>query len=66
MMPNKNLKEMVRSHDVDTHFFDMVAWDLQGNTLAAYLFIIYLDYIPWTSIDEMKENGLILKNKDKN
>ena len=33
---------------------------LQGDTLAPYLFIIYLDYALRTSIDLMKENGFKL------
>ena len=41
-------------------FFDIVAGVLQGETLAPYLFIICLDYLPWMSIDLMKENGFIL------
>ena len=33
---------------------------LQGDTLAPYLFIIYLDYVLRTSIDMMKDNGFKL------
>ena len=42
---------MVRSPDGDTPFFDITTGVLQGDTLAPYLFIIYLDYIMRTSID---------------
>ena len=50
----------VRSLDVDTDYFDIVAGVLQGDTLAPYLFIICLDYILRTSIDKIKENGFKL------
>ena len=49
MVLNKNMME--------TDFFDIVAGVLEGVTLAPYLFIIYLDYLLWTSIDLMKEKG---------
>ena len=55
-----NTKVKVRSPDVDTDYFDIVVGVLQGDTLAAYLFIISLDYIPRTSIDKIKENGFKL------
>ena len=45
---------------METHYFDMVAGVLQGDTLAPYLFIICLDYELRTSIDLMKENGFKL------
>ena len=41
---------------MDTHYFDIVASVLQGDTLAPYLFIICLDYVHRMSIDRMKEN----------
>ena len=50
----KNTKAMVRSPDGDTNFFDIVAWVLQGDTFAPYLFRICLDYVLRTSIDLMK------------
>ena len=56
-MLNKNIKVKVRSPIGDTV---MVAGVLQGDTLALYLFIIYLDYVLRTSIDLMKENGFTL------
>ena len=46
--------------DVILDFFDIVAGVLQGDTLTPYLFIIHRDYILWTSIDLMKENGFTL------
>ena len=58
---DKNTKVKVRSPDGDIDFFDIVAGVLQGDTLAPYLFIIYLDYVLWMSIDLMKENGFTLK-----
>ena len=49
----RNTKMKVRSPDGNTEYFDIVAWVLQGNTLAPYLFIICLDYVLRTSIDKM-------------
>lgn len=59
MMLYKNSSAMVRSPDGDTDFFAITAGILQGDTLAPYLFIIYLDYVLRTSVDKMKEQGLI-------
>ena len=50
MMLYKNKKVKVRSPDGDTDYFDTVAGVLQGDTLAPYLFIIFLDYVLRTSI----------------
>ena len=47
--------------DEDTNFFDIVVGVLQGDTLTPYLFIICLDYVLWTLIDLMKENGFTLE-----
>ena len=55
----KNSKVKVCSLDGDTDFFDIVARDLLGDTLASYLFIICLDYVLQMLIDLMKENGFI-------
>ena len=60
MMLYKNTKVKVRSPDGKTDYFDIVAGVLQGDTLAPYLFIIYLDYVLRTSIDKMKDNGFKL------
>ena len=59
----RNIKVKVRSPDGDTDYFDIVAGVLQGNTLAPYLFISYLDYVLRTSIDKIKENGFELTKK---
>ena len=59
----RNTKVKVRSPDGDTEYFDIVAGVLQGDTLAPYLFIIYLDYVLRTSIDKIKENGFELTKK---
>ena len=56
MMVYRNTKVKVRSPDGDTYYFDIVAGVLQGDTLAPYLFIIYLDYVLRTSIDKIKDN----------
>ena len=56
----KNTKVKLRSPDGDTDYFDIVAGVQQGDTLAPYLFIICLDYVPRTSIDLMKDNGFKL------
>ena len=65
MMLYKNTKVKVCSLDVDTDSCNIVAGVLQGNTLASFLFIIYLDYVLQTLIDLMKENGFTLKKGKK-
>ena len=60
MMPYRNTKVKVCSPDGDTDYFDIVAGVLQGITLTPYLFILYLDYVLRTSIDQIKENGFNL------
>ena len=57
---DKNTKVKVCSPDGDTEYFNIVAGLLQGDTLARYLFIIYLDYELKISIDLMKENSFKL------
>ena len=47
----------------NTDSFDTVAGAFEEDTLAWFLFIICLDYILWTSVDQMKENGFTLKQK---
>ena len=59
----RNPKGKVRSPEVDTYYFDIVARILQGDALAPYLFIIGLDYVLRTSIDKIKENGFELTKK---
>ena len=63
MILYRNTKVNVRSSDGDTDYFDIVAGELQGDTLAPYLFIICLDYVLRTSIDKIKENGFELTKK---
>ena len=60
MILYRNTKVKVRSPDGDTDNFDIVAGELQGDTLASYLFIICLDYVLRTSIDRIKENSFKL------
>ena len=57
MMLHKDMKVKVHSLDRETDYFDIVAGVLQGDTLASYLFIIYLDYMLRMSIDLIKENS---------
>ena len=59
----RNTKVKVHSPDGDTDYFDIVAGVLQGDTLAPFLFIICLDYVLRTSIDQIKENGFELTKK---
>ena len=63
LMLYKNTKAMVCSSDGDIDFLDIVAGVLQGVTLASYMFIICQDYILWTSIDLIKENGFTIKKE---
>ena len=51
------------SADGDTEYFDTVPGVQQGDTLAPYLFIICLDYVLRTSIDNIRENGFVLTKK---
>ena len=55
MMLYRNTKVKFRSPNGDTDYFDIVAGVPQGDTLAPYLFIIYLDYVLRTYIDEIKK-----------
>ena len=59
----RNTKVKVRSQNGDTEYFDNVAGVLQGDTLAPYLFIICLDYVLRTSINNIRENGFELTKK---
>ena len=63
MILYRNTKVKVRSPDRDTDYFDIVAGVLQGDTLAPHLFIICLDYVLRTSIDNIWENGFMLTKK---
>ena len=55
MMLYKNTKVQERSTDRDTDIFEIVAGELQKDTLALYQLIICLDHELCTSIDFMKE-----------
>ena len=59
----RNTKVKVRSPDGDTEYFDIVAGELQEDTLAPYLFIICLDYVLGTSINKIRENSFQLTKK---
>ena len=63
MMIYKNTKACVCSLDGDTNTFEIFAGVLQGDTLAHYLFVIYLDYVLRTSIDRHEELGLTLSER---
>ena len=54
MILYRNTKVKVRLPDGDTEYFDIVIGVLQGDTLAPYLFIICLDYVLRTSIDNIR------------
>ena len=56
----RNTKVKVYSPDGDTDDLDIVPGVLQGDILAPYLFIIWLDYVIRTSIAKIKENGFKL------
>ena len=56
-------KVKVRPPDGNTDYFDIVARVLKGETLAPYLFMICLDYVLWTSIDNILKNGFELTKK---
>ena len=59
----RNTKVKVRSPEGDTEYLDIVAGVLQRDTLAPYLFIICLDYVLRTSINNIRENGFVLTQK---
>ena len=63
MILYRNTKVKVRSPDGDTEYFDIVEGVLQGDTLSPYLFIICLNYVLRTSIDKIRENGVVLTKK---
>ena len=65
MMLYRNMKVKVHSPDGGTHYFDIVAGVLQGDTLAPYLFIICLDYVLRTYIDKINENGFKLTKRSR-
>ena len=61
----KGTKAMFYAPDGDTDEFDIVARVLPGDTLAPFLFRIFLNYLRRTSKDLMKEIGFTLKKKGK-
>ena len=63
MMLYYNTRLMVRSPDGDTPFLEITTGVLQGNTLAPFLFIICLDYILKTSLDNDRELGFTLTER---
>ena len=62
LQKHENTKAMVQLLDRDIDFFDIVAGIFQEDTLALYLFIIYLDYVLQLTIYLRKENCLRLKS----
>ena len=54
-----NTQATVLTPDGETEPFDILAGILQGDTLAPFLFIIVIDYVMRTSVDSMKESGLL-------
>ena len=62
MIIYKNTQVFVRSPDVDTEFFNIIAGVLQGDTLAPYLFIIVLHYI-LRNLDQNKNLGFTLRKQ---
>ena len=64
MMLYRNTKVKVRSPDRDTNYFEIVAGVLRGDILAPYLFIICLEYVLRTSIDEIKEHDFNKQKKE--
>ena len=63
MMLYNNTRSMVRSPDGDTPYFEITTGVLQGDTLAPFLFIICLDYILKTSLDNNRELGFTLTER---
>ena len=63
MILYRDTKSMVLLPIGNTEYFDINAGVLQGDTLAPLLFIITLDYVLRTSIDEYKDIGLTLSKQ---
>ena len=59
----RNTRSMVRSPDGDTTFFEITTGDLQGYTLAPFLFIVCLNYILKTAIDNSTLLGFTLTQR---
>ncbi|XP_014778525.1 uncharacterized protein LOC106875074 [Octopus bimaculoides] len=60
IMLYRNLQSIVCCPDGKNEFFDIVAGILQCDTLTSYLFIIYLDYVLCTSVEELNDKGFTL------
>ena len=65
MIAYKNTKAITHPPDRLSNFFDIVDGFLQGDTLAPYLFIIFLDYVLRMLIILIKENGFTIKTEKK-
>ena len=63
MMLYKNTRSMVRSPDGDTPYFEITIEVIQGETLAPFLFIICLDNILKTLLDNDRELGFTLTER---
>ena len=58
-----NTRSMVRFLDGDTQFFEITTGVLQGDTIAPFLFIIFLYYVLKSSIDCSPNFGFTLKKR---
>ena len=63
MMLYKNTRSIVRSPYGDSPYFEITTGVLQGDTIAPFLFIICLDYILKTSLDNDRELGFTLTKR---
>ena len=63
MITYKDTKSIVRSDDGDTEFITKTGGVLQGDTLAPFLFIIFLDYVLKMSLDRDNVLGCILSER---
>ena len=63
MMLCEDTQSLVRSSDEDAKYFKITTGLLQGDILAPFLFIICLDHILKTSLDENEELGLTLTER---
>ena len=63
MMLYKNTKATVHLPEGNSDFFDIFVGVLQEDTIAPYLFLLFLDFVFRTSIDIIKENRFISLKK---
>ena len=61
MILYKYTKTMVRPADGNSNSFGFVLGVLYEDSLAPFLFIIFLDYVLRTSVDLIKEYSITLK-----